>query len=251
MAESAVLLLSGGLDSVTAAAIARAEALRLYALSCDYGQRHRFELEAAGAWPRRWGSSGMSRCRSIWRQFGGSALTADIAVPKDRTGRSDGRRHSGHVCAGPQHGAVVAGPGVCRNGARRPTFLSASTRSTTAAIPTAAASIWPAFERLANLATKAGVEGTLAVSHPRAAGPHDQGRDHSPRHRAGRRLRPDAQLLRSRCGRPAVRPLRCLPAAAPRDLPRRGWLDPVPYADGSRADENCRNLSVRFRAKGC
>jgi 7-cyano-7-deazaguanine synthase len=85
MAKPAVILLSGGLDSATTAAIARAEGFDLYALSLDYGQRHRHELEAA----RRVGQA-MDVRRHVFltidlTAFGGSALTAPIEVPKDRS----------------------------------------------------------------------------------------------------------------------------------------------------------------------
>jgi len=80
----AVVLLSGGLDSATAAAWARAASFEVAALTIDYGQRHRHELEAA----RRVGTQlGISDLRVVsvdLRAIGGSALTADLAVPKDR-----------------------------------------------------------------------------------------------------------------------------------------------------------------------
>ena len=60
----AVVLLSGGLDSATTAAIARADGYRLFALSVDYGQRHRFELDAAAVSPSHSASNGMSSLRS-------------------------------------------------------------------------------------------------------------------------------------------------------------------------------------------
>jgi 7-cyano-7-deazaguanine synthase len=84
MQRAAVTLLSGGLDSATAAAIARQQGFAIFALSVDYGQRHRFELQAA----RRVAASlGVARhvVSSVdLTQFGGSALTAAIDVPKDR-----------------------------------------------------------------------------------------------------------------------------------------------------------------------
>jgi 7-cyano-7-deazaguanine synthase len=84
-AKRAVVLLSGGLDSATALAIARSEGYELYALSFSYGQRHIFELEAA----RRVAASiGVAAHRIVaidLRAFGGSALTGDIDVPKGRT----------------------------------------------------------------------------------------------------------------------------------------------------------------------
>lgn len=78
------MLLSGGVDSTTCLAIARAEGFALYALSFRYGQRHGIELEAAR---RVAGTLGVIEHRIVevdLRQFGGSALTAEMAVPKDR-----------------------------------------------------------------------------------------------------------------------------------------------------------------------
>jgi 7-cyano-7-deazaguanine synthase len=83
--KQAIVLVSGGLDSATVAAIARADGFDVHALSFDYGQRHRIELEAAA---RVVASQGIRRhviTTIDLRQFGGSALTADIDVPKDRT----------------------------------------------------------------------------------------------------------------------------------------------------------------------
>src|SRR5438067_642549 len=80
----AVVLLSGGLDSATAAAIARSEGYRLFALSVDYGQRHRFELEAARRVAKALGVERHVVASVGLEQFGGSALTDDIAVPLDR-----------------------------------------------------------------------------------------------------------------------------------------------------------------------
>jgi 7-cyano-7-deazaguanine synthase len=82
---AAVVLLSGGLDSTTCLAIARSEGYRCYALSFDYGQRHRLELDCA----RRVASAlGVERhlvSRIDLAAFGGSALTGQIAVPKSDT----------------------------------------------------------------------------------------------------------------------------------------------------------------------
>jgi 7-cyano-7-deazaguanine synthase len=80
----AVVLLSGGLDSATTAAIARAEGFRLFTLSVDYGQRHRFELEAARRVAESLGVAKHVVASVGLDQFGGSALTDEIAVPLDR-----------------------------------------------------------------------------------------------------------------------------------------------------------------------
>jgi len=83
MAE-AVVLLSGGVDSTTTLAMARSEGFDCYALSFDYGQRHRYELEAARAVARALGAAEHRVATIDLRAFGGSALTDDIEVPKDR-----------------------------------------------------------------------------------------------------------------------------------------------------------------------
>ena len=84
MRRKAIVLLSGGLDSTTVLAIAKRENFDLYAMSFNYGQRHRVELDAAEKIAADYGAH--HRLVTIdLRAFGGSALTADIAVPKDRT----------------------------------------------------------------------------------------------------------------------------------------------------------------------
>src|SRR5690349_21165864 len=81
----AIILSSGGLDSTTCMAIAKhAGHVPLYSLSFDYGQRHRFELEAAKHVAAAFGVAEHRVIKIDLRQFGKSALTDDIAVPKDR-----------------------------------------------------------------------------------------------------------------------------------------------------------------------
>ncbi len=82
--KAAVILLSGGLDSTTTAAIAKAEGYVLFALSVDYGQRHRFELDAAKKVAMHLGFTRHEVVRIDLARFGHSALTSDIAVPKGR-----------------------------------------------------------------------------------------------------------------------------------------------------------------------
>ncbi|HUE14964.1 MAG TPA: 7-cyano-7-deazaguanine synthase, partial [Planctomycetaceae bacterium] len=82
--KRAVVLVSGGLDSATALAVARRDGFETFALSFDYGQRHAFELEAA----RRVSRAAHVRRHLIFqldlRSIGGSSLTSDLPVPKDR-----------------------------------------------------------------------------------------------------------------------------------------------------------------------
>jgi 7-cyano-7-deazaguanine synthase len=80
----AVVLLSGGLDSYTAAAIARADGFSLHALTIQYGQRHARELESARAVARWLGVARHIELDVDLSAFGGSSLTADMPVPKDR-----------------------------------------------------------------------------------------------------------------------------------------------------------------------
>jgi len=80
----AVVLLSGGLDSATVLAIARAEGLECHCLTVDYGQRHRVELEAARKVADALGAASRRLITLDLRAIGGSALTDDIEVPKDQ-----------------------------------------------------------------------------------------------------------------------------------------------------------------------
>jgi 7-cyano-7-deazaguanine synthase len=83
--NSAIVLLSGGLDSTTCLAIAKSEGFApIYTMAFDYGQRHRHELAAAEKLSHSMGAAEHRVVKIDLRQFGGSALTADVAVPKDR-----------------------------------------------------------------------------------------------------------------------------------------------------------------------
>ncbi|MGH7223780.1 MAG: 7-cyano-7-deazaguanine synthase QueC, partial [Gemmataceae bacterium] len=84
-AKPAVVLLSGGLDSATALAVARRDGFRCHALTIAYGQRHAAELEAARRVATALGAIEQRVVELDLRAFGGSALTADIPVPQDRS----------------------------------------------------------------------------------------------------------------------------------------------------------------------
>lgn len=86
----AVVLLSGGMDSATAAALTKARGFELYALSFRYGQRHALELEAARRVAEQLGVARHAVVDIDLRAFGGSALTGDLAVPKDRPAQAIG-----------------------------------------------------------------------------------------------------------------------------------------------------------------
>lgn len=149
-----VLLLSGGLDSATCLAIASNAGARVLALTIDYNQRHRRELEAADALAARYRVERHIRLPLDLRGFGGSALTADIEVPKD---------------------GVQPGIPVTYVPARNTIFLSVALGWAEAAggadlmigvnaldysgYPDCRPEFVASFEAMANLATKAGVEG--------------------------------------------------------------------------------------------
>ena len=154
----AVCLLSGGLDSSTALGVAHTEGFECYALSFDYGQRHRIELEAATRVARHFGVREHRIVRIDLRAFGGSALTADIDVPK-------------HASAAELGGGIP----VTYVPARNTIFLAYAMawaevlESSDVFIgvnaidysgyPDCRPEFIAAFQKMANLATKAGVEG--------------------------------------------------------------------------------------------
>jgi 7-cyano-7-deazaguanine synthase len=156
----AVILLSGGLDSATAAAVARQQGFALYALSIDYGQRHRRELEAACRVARAIGMKEHRTVRVDLSQFGGSALTADIEVPKARPPRQMAQgipvtyvpaRNTVFLSLALAYAEVVGAADL---------FLGVNAIDYSG-YPDCRPEYIAAFQTLANLATKAGVEGRL------------------------------------------------------------------------------------------
>jgi 7-cyano-7-deazaguanine synthase len=159
MSRPAVVLLSGGLDSTTTLAEARAQGYACHALSFDYGQRHVRELEAARRVAQALGARQHLVLRLDLRRIGGSALTDDIQVPKGRS---------------PE--AIAGGIPVTYVPARNTIFLAHALGWAevlgaqdifigvnvldSSGYPDCRPEFIAAFERLANLATRAGVEGT-------------------------------------------------------------------------------------------
>jgi 7-cyano-7-deazaguanine synthase len=160
MSKPAVILLSGGLDSATTAAIARADGFELFALSFDYGQRHRGELEAS----RRVGESlGVRRHVTLTidlRPFGSSALTAAIDVPK---GRTSGEMERGiPITYVPARNTVFLSLALGYAEVLRAADIFIGVNAVDySGYPDCRPEYIAAFERMANLATKASVEGTL------------------------------------------------------------------------------------------
>lgn len=153
----AVCLLSGGLDSSTCLGVARRGGFECYALSFDYGQRHAIELEAAARVAKFFGAREHRTVKIDLRVFGASALTSDLAVPKHRTAEE-----------------MARGIPVTYVPARNTIFLSFAmawaevlessdifigvNAMDYSGYPDCRPEFIEAFERLANLATKTGVE---------------------------------------------------------------------------------------------
>ena len=155
----AVVLLSGGLDSTTTAAVAKADGFDVYALSVDYGQRHRVELERAAAVATALDVADHRTVTLDLRAIGGSALTADVAVPKDRS--ADDLGHGVPVTYVPARNTILLGLalGYAETVGAFDLFIGANVLDYSG-YPDCRPEFLAAFEGLANLATKAGTEGT-------------------------------------------------------------------------------------------
>ena len=158
MQRRAVTLLSGGLDSTTVAAMARAEGFALYALTVDYGQRHRHELDAAARVAKALDVREHVVLHVDLDALGGSALTSAIAVPK---GRPPERIASGiPVTYVPARNTVLLSLALAYAETRGAEDLFLGVNAVDySGYPDCRPEFIAAFERLANLATKAGVEG--------------------------------------------------------------------------------------------
>jgi 7-cyano-7-deazaguanine synthase len=165
--KKAVVLVSGGLDSATTLAIARSSGFETYALSVDYGQRHRLELECARRVAGAQGAAGYTLVSVDLRAIGGSALTDSIEVPKDRPVEvmTEGipityvpARNTIFLGLALGHAEVVGAFDL---------FIGANAIDYSG-YPDCRPEFLAQFERLANLATKAAVEGqgTFRVHAP-------------------------------------------------------------------------------------
>jgi len=158
LVKKAVCLLSGGLDSATCLALARREGYACYALSFDYGQRHRVELDAARRVAERVGAERHMVAQIGLDAFGGSALTADIAVPKART--PDAMGHGIPITYVPARNTIflsfaLAWAEVLESS---DVFIGVNALDYSG-YPDCRPEFIEAYERMANLATKAGAEG--------------------------------------------------------------------------------------------
>ena len=163
-ARRAVVLLSGGLDSATTLAIARAEGYGTYALSFRYGQRHDAELRAARAVARVLGVAEHREVAIDIAQFGGSALTSDIPVPKHRSASEIGGGIP--VTYVPARNTIFLALALawCEVLDAADIFIGVNALDYSG-YPDCRPEYIAAFERLARLATRAGVEGREFVVH--------------------------------------------------------------------------------------
>lgn len=160
--ERAVVLLSGGLDSATALAIARAQGYACHALSFQYGQRHASELKAARRVARALGASGHVVAKIDLRVFGGSALTSDQPVPKNRRLSAMGKGiPSTYV---PARNTIFLSFALAYAEVTRAAHIFIGVNALDySGYPDCRPEYIRAFQRTANLATKAGAEGTLRI----------------------------------------------------------------------------------------
>jgi 7-cyano-7-deazaguanine synthase len=161
-APIAVILLSGGLDSMTVGGIAREQGYRLFALTIDYRQRHRVELDAAARIARELGAERHILLPLDLSRFGGSALTADIDVPKAGVGEGI------PVTYVPARNAIFLS--LCLGWAEavgaRDIFIGVNALDYSG-YPDCRPDFIQAFEEMARRATKAGDEGArIAIRTP-------------------------------------------------------------------------------------
>jgi 7-cyano-7-deazaguanine synthase len=156
----AVVLLSGGLDSATTAAAAKAEGFALHALTIDYGQRHRHELDAARRIAQSLGAARHELLSIDLSVFGGSALTSSGDVPKDRSDNDFALRIPATYVPARNTVMLSLALAYAETIPCSDIFIGVNAVDYSG-YPDCRPEFIEAFERLANLATKAGVEGTL------------------------------------------------------------------------------------------
>jgi len=160
-APPAVVLLSGGLDSTTVLAIAKSEGFSVHALTFRYGQRHSVEVQAAKAIARR---AGVARHHIVdidLTMFGGSALTADIPVPKDRdlAPGSTGAKEIPITYVPARNTIFLSYALALAEVVEASNIFIGVNALDYSGYPDCRPEYIEAFERMANLATRAGVEG--------------------------------------------------------------------------------------------
>lgn len=165
--RKSVVLLSGGLDSTTTLAIAKAEGFQPYALSFRYGQRHRVELESAARVAEAMGVEDHLIAEIDLRPFGGSALTGGMEVPKDRS--SDDMEEGIPVTYVPARNTIFLSFALAWAEVLEASDIFIGVNALDySGYPDCRPEYIAAFEHMANLATKVGVEGhrTFSIHTP-------------------------------------------------------------------------------------
>jgi 7-cyano-7-deazaguanine synthase len=163
----AVVLLSGGMDSAVCLAEAKAAGFTCHALSFDYGQRHRFELKAARRVAAAIGAADHKVLLIDLRAFGGSALTADVAVPKDRVGTEETSPDSEiPVTYVPARNTIFLAfaLGYAETIGSADLFIGVNAVDYSG-YPDCRPEFIAAFENMANVATRLGVQGLKTTVH--------------------------------------------------------------------------------------
>lgn len=160
--KPAVILLSGGVDSATAGAIAKAEGFALHALSFRYGQRHVRELDSARRVAAHLGALSHREIAFDLRAIGGSALTDQIEVPKSRSESEIARGIPPTYVPARNTIFLSFGLALAERIGAEDIFFGAN-QLDYSGYPDCREEFIQAFERMANLATKAGVEGTSRI----------------------------------------------------------------------------------------
>lgn len=161
---SAVILLSGGLDSAVALACARRAGFSCHALSFDYGQRHAVELKAAARVAQSQGVASHRVIKLDLRAIGGSALTADVAVPKDRNELEMGAEIPVTYVPARNTLFLSFALALAEVIGARDIFIGVNAIDYSG-YPDCRPRFIAAFEKLARLATKAGAEGAKFCVH--------------------------------------------------------------------------------------
>jgi 7-cyano-7-deazaguanine synthase len=164
MTRSAVVLLSGGLDSATVLAIARSEGFEIIALSFRYGQRHDVEIIAAQSIAHAAGARRHVIADIDLRVFGASALTSDVAVPKGRSATEISRGIP--ITYVPARNTIFLAYALALAEVSESDDIYMGVNALDySGYPDCRPEYIEAFERMANLATKAGVEGRHLTIH--------------------------------------------------------------------------------------
>jgi 7-cyano-7-deazaguanine synthase len=227
----AVVLLSGGLDSTTCLAMARAQGFTPVCLCISYGQRHTVELERAKAVAKAMGVSDVRVVTVDLRAIGGSSLTADVPVPKDRDEGQMGQGIPSTYVPARNTLFLAMALGLAEVVEAKDLFIGVNAVDYSG-YPDCRPEFIRAFESLANLATKAGVEGTRFQVHAPLSG-----MTKADIIREGLRLGVDYGMTHScydpspdgkACGRCDSCQLRH------KGFVEAGVADPTPYVEGAR-----------------